>query len=289
MAGVKGMKFKKERSKPEEIDDGRICDYGCERPAKFLFSNGKVCCRQHGGNCPSKRDKAIEKFKKSVYDVNPITGLTKSKEMALKAAESLRNQIDSETGISLGTLVRRKITENSIKSGNRQRGIEKRVRCGYETIDTATGYNLHRLSAIKGRETRLNDIDEYGFNSYERMWNNYHNYTKKHESSGLYYHSKDEKRFLDSLESKEILKVKRGPAIRYIDPDENVERVYFPDFIIGNNIYEIKSKYSWREWMGKPQLKKNVAKLDACIEAGYETYLIVDSKKYKWPSNPDKI
>jgi len=35
----------------------RICEYGCEREAKFLFKNGKWCCENFSGRCPKVRER----------------------------------------------------------------------------------------------------------------------------------------------------------------------------------------------------------------------------------------
>lgn len=285
MAGKKGMKFKSKRRLPTKINDGRICMYGCNSIASYEFGNGKLCCVQHGGNCPARRTVAIKKFINTVSQIDPITGIKKSVTMALKAADVLRNQIDTTTGLSRGITVRRQITQNSIKSGNRQKGITAEVMRKHATIDDATGLTLHQLYASKGRETRLNDIDEAGQNSYDRMWHNWHPQCHQHEHTGLYYQSQHELHFLESLNSIQCQKIRRGPTIRYIDPYDLIPRVYFPDFIIDNTVYEIKSTYSWYEWKGNPQRDKNIAKLNATLDAGFVVKLVIDHIEVDWPDS----
>lgn len=285
MAGVKGMKFKKKRREPRAISDGRICEYGCKQPANYEFRTGKVSCAKHGGNCPAKRSIAKEKFKEYAYSVNPESGLTRATEMALAAAETLRNQIDAETGLSRNITVRRKITKNSIESGNRQRVIARMVEEKRNIIDPATGLNMHQTNAIKGRDTRLSDVDEHGRNSYDRMWQKWHPQAKNHLKTGLYYQSLNEKEFLDSLSESQSKTVRRGPPISYTDPNDGMERIYLPDFIIDGVIYEIKSSYSWYEWKGIPQRDKNIAKLNAVIANGFQAVVVIDGARHNWPAN----
>lgn len=283
MPGIKGMKFKNRRREPKQINDGRICDYGCGEIAQYEFGTGKVCCRKHGGNCPAKRKTATKKFKKYVHSINPDTGEKRSIEMSRKAAKTLENQIDPDTGLPRSITVRRKITENRIKSGVWIEKIKEQVERKHNTIDPETGLSIHQSTAIKGRDTRLADVDESGRNSYERMWEDYHPQTQIHESTGLYCQSSNELSFLESLTCEQKQKVRRGPATRYIDPNTKTERIYHPDFLIENTVYEIKSGYSWIEYKGEPQREKNIAKLNAVTDQGYNVIVVIDGIHYKWP------
>lgn len=74
--------------------------------------------------------------------------------------------------------------------------------------------------------------------------------------------------------------VTRGPAVWYIDPTDNTERLYISDFLIYNTVYEIKSAWTWNKH-GKDIIleAKNKAKLAAAKLAGYEVILILDKKE----------
>jgi len=74
--------------------------------------------------------------------------------------------------------------------------------------------------------------------------------------------------------------VSRGPSIWYIDPTDNIKRLYISDFIIGNTIYEIKSNWTWNKH-GKDKIleEKNKAKLTACIKEGYNVILILNKEE----------
>ncbi len=54
-----------------------ICDFGCGRLSKYIFSDGKLCCRNKSHKCPGKdfigpRPKTYseeyEEYKKSIQE-----------------------------------------------------------------------------------------------------------------------------------------------------------------------------------------------------------------------------
>ena len=71
-----------------------------------------------------------------------------------------------------------------------------------------------------------------------------------------------------------IIKTKRSemPKIMYKLNDK--EHRYFPDICINNKIYEVKSVYTL-----KADLAKNIAKMNACIELGYDFQFMVYNVK----------
>ena len=96
----------------------------------------------------------------------------------------------------------------------------------------------------------------------------------------------------DFLESWELLNgiewviehIKRGPAIWYIDPTDNTERLYISDFLIYNTVYEIKSAWTWNKHGKDIVLEtKNKAKLAAAKTAGYNVKLVLDKEEIDAP------
>jgi hypothetical protein len=65
----------------------------------------------------------------------------------------------------------------------------------------------------------------------------------------------------------------------YIDPLDNIKRLYISDFIIYNTVYEIKSAWTWNKH-GKDMLleEKNKAKLQAAKDKGYDVILVLDKE-----------
>lgn len=104
----------------------------------------------------------------------------------------------------------------------------------------------------------------------------------QYKDTKINFQGSHEYKFLEKLETEfgiEWLEqnVRRGPTICYIDPTDNIKRLYLSDFIIGNTIYEIKSHWTWNK-KDKDLIseKRNKAKLAACIEQSYKVKLILD-------------
>ena len=77
-------------------NDNRICDYGCGKPAKWIFKNGKACCSKNHASCSDikpgpdketdypwskkeflnawKSGNSITNVAKKVYDKDKING-----------------------------------------------------------------------------------------------------------------------------------------------------------------------------------------------------------------------
>jgi hypothetical protein len=150
------------------------------------------------------------------------------------------------------------------------------------------GIDPYAVSTAKAVQTRINDIDENGLNSFDRAflkgWGKGIE-CKKYRDTSLYYQGSFELEFLErkvyELGSVEL--IKRGPAINY---DFNGPKVYLSDFLIGNTIYEVKSQWTW--WhTGKDfnLLRQNTAKLNAAVSAGYRVILVLDGEEISWPTD----
>lgn len=48
-----------------ELGEGsdEICNYGCNKPAKFILNNGKFCCENHYNKCEFQKEKQVNKQK----------------------------------------------------------------------------------------------------------------------------------------------------------------------------------------------------------------------------------
>ncbi len=105
------------------------------------------------------------------------------------------------------------------------------------------------------------------------------NRKKKYKDTDLYTESFYEERFLDRKQDI-ISTIKRGPVIRYINPITNTEHNYFPDFIIGDTIYEVKSLWTWGKEKNVQMI--NNAKLNAALNLGYKVVLVYEGKEIIW-------
>ncbi len=114
----------------------------------------------------------------------------------------------------------------------------------------------------------------------------------EYKDTKINYQGTYEYNFLESLEQIHgiawlLTNVCRGPSIWYMDPVDNIKRLYISDFIINNTIYEIKSQWTWNKKGKDLDLeKRNVAKLSQCIAEGFSVKLILDKKEVKWNENP---
>jgi hypothetical protein len=285
----------------EKYIGNELCEYGCNKVAKYKFKNGKLCCASQGANCSSRRKLAGEKISKS-RNIEIEPGVTNAKLIADKISFNKYKNVD-DNGMNM-----------------HQRGAIKSALTKYNTVDDK-GVNIHQLNgikysrwinsdlgketvknlsllskekqnvinddgikeakrrAIKMVETKLNDIDENGMNSFERAhWK----YNRKHCGliEGVYYQYSNEKRFLLMMkDNNKIHLVKRGKPIKY---EYNKEiKTYLPDYVIGDDLYEIKSTYTLFGPNDK-FLDVNISKLNAAKECGYNVHLVVDDVIIKY-------
>lgn len=112
------------------------------------------------------------------------------------------------------------------------------------------------------------------------------------KNTDLLYQGSYEFEFLEELEFEHGIEwicenVRRGPSIWYIDPDGD-KRLYISDFIIGDTIYEIKSKWTWNK-NGKDVFleEKNKAKLSACIAEGFNVILVLNNLRIEYETIMD--
>jgi len=143
-------------------------------------------------------------------------------------------------------------------------------------------------SRAKAVQTRINDIDENGLNSFDRAflkgWGKGIE-CKRYQDTHLYYQGSFELAFIEKKEFElgSIASIKRGPAISY---NFNGPRTYLADFQIGNVLYEVKSQWTW--WhTGKniELLQQNMIKLNAAVSAGYKVILVLDGEEIDWPTD----
>jgi len=142
------------------------------------------------------------------------------------------------------------------------------------------GFISNSITEESKRKLRETNIKRYGveypmqvLEFFEKQQKN----SKKinYYNDKLYYQSSYEKHFLDYMNNINMLDyVERGFCVDFIF--ENKTRKHFPDFYISkyNLIVEIKSDYYYNKY-----LDKNISKMNACIEIGYN-YLYIVNKNY---------
>ncbi len=90
----------------------------------------------------------------------------------------------------------------------------------------------------------------------------------------VYLRSSYEKDFALKLDNQKIDYNVESLRIKYYDSQTKNYRCAIPDFVVGNKIYEIKSKWTYDELNMKDKFK-------AYIELGYEAHLILEHKEIK--------
>lgn len=105
----------------------------------------------------------------------------------------------------------------------------------------------------------------------------------------IMYQSSYELNFIKECElNKDIIKLKRGPKIKYLNPLDNKIHYYYTDFIIQylttkSKIFEIKSEYTFGDNSNKFQEKKmiiNLAKIDGVKKYYDETKIPYELRVY---------
>ena len=195
---------------------------------------------------------------------------------ARKVAKTKLETIDPLTGLNIHELTSLKSQAwYATEEGKAKRTEQtEKVRAAQNAIDPITGIKEAVRRAQITVQTKMNNIDEFGLNSFDRThWHG----GKGGFIDGLYYQSSNEKRFLELMKITGSIKhITRGTRIPYTIHNE--DRTYLPDYILRDNIlFEVKSKYT----MFGPDnqfLKTNVAKLLAAKEAGYDVYAVIDDK-----------
>lgn len=300
--------MKRNRRKPTEIITDELCEYGCGNPAKYIFANGKKCCSTTGGNCPSRRTKAIQskKITMNKVDENGVNGwernarkiamiktevgedgLSSHQRGALKAAATVKNQIMTD-----GRSLKEHMVENAHKTMNET--IMEDGRTLREHLKELQSESMRRLNddglteaqrrSSISCETKRSSIDENGLNTFDRAALKFKGTSYFRGSKHFYTQSSHEVLFLDQLCANNNMTVnelehhvKRGPTIHYNFLGK--KHWYVSDFIINNTIYEIKSFYTWNV-----DEERNKAKLQAAIEVGYEVVLVIDGIFYHYPN-----
>ncbi len=164
-----------------------------------------------------------------------------------------------------------------------------------KSLETRKRLGITKSSQIKATATRkANGHYEMLAAKMQQHWqdspwqNNPHCLLVPYKSTHINYQGSYEFKFLEQLELEYSLNwivenVNRGPTIHYIDPSNNKARVYFSDFIIGNDLYEIKSNWTWNKHGSDLVLEeKNRAKLTAARDAGYNVILVLETERLSY-------
>lgn len=237
MKADKGKKHNYPVTLYSEVLTNELCCYGCGRQGRYISVTNKKIC------CSIHPNKCPAKIQKIAYkksQVDPITG---------KTAHQVAAEKSLKTRIKLG------ITKTS-----QIKGHQTRLKNG--------SYNN---TAKKMREYWLKEPWA------NRLRANF----KKYKTTNIPFQGTYEFSFLESLEQKYGLEwiqnnVKRGTPLWY-ESATGKKRLYLPDFLIKNTLYEIKSLYTW-----KRDFENNKRKLDEALNRGYNVILVLNKNEFNY-------
>jgi hypothetical protein len=159
-----------------------------------------------------------------------------------------------------------------------------------KSLETRTKLGITKSSQVKaGKTRRENGHYERLAERMKEIWaerpwdNNPHCPYIPYKNTTIIYQGSHELQFLEGLEETYgidwlVNNVRRGPAIKYFDENEE-ERLYISDYIIGNTIYEIKSLYYWQQ-----SEERNKKKMKACLDQGFHVILVLNGEHIDYGS-----
>lgn len=220
-----------------EFKTDKLCNCGCNQQARYISVKNKKLC------CNDHPNKCPAKIKKIAEKKSQINELTGKNSHQVAAEKSLLTR--------------------------KQLGITK-------------------ISQIKGAATRkASNHYEKLANVMQKKWesepwaNRLRANFKVYKNTNLSYQGTHELAFLESLENKHGLEwvsqnVRRGIPFWYISTEQK-RRLYLPDFLIENTLYEIKSAYTW-----KKNFENNKRKLNEALNRGYKVKLVLNKNELNY-------
>ena len=122
-------------------------------------------------------------------------------------------------------------------------------------------------------------LDDNGLDGFERAFLNGagKNSSIKYYNNDLYFQGTYEKHFMDFMFNNNIKNIERGERFNYTF--NNKLKQYRSDFKIGNNIFEIKSSWTYGK-NDNIRRSKNHTKFKSVINNSYNLFVILDKKYY---------
>lgn len=234
MKADKGKTHKYPKKLYIELKTDKLCGGGCNQQARFISIKNKKLCCS---SHPNKCPAKIQKIAEKKSQINELTG-----------------------------------------KNSHQAAAEK-------SLSTRKRLGITKLSQIKGAATRkANNHYEKLAAVMQKKWesepwaNRLRANFKLYKNTKICYQGTHEHAFLENLENKHGLEwvlqnVKRGIPFWYVSVNQK-QRLYLPDFIIGNTLYEIKSIYTW-----KKDFENNKRKLNEALKHGYNVKLILNKNE----------
>ena len=158
-----------------------------------------------------------------------------------------------------------------------------------KSLKTRLELNITKTCQIKGTETRKKMCHYKNLAKHmQLLWNKSpwscgaRSEFKKFKNTSIAYQGGNEYSFLEKIENKNGIdwiekNVKRGNGLWYLDTETNTERLYLPDFIINEIIYEIKSEYTLNF-----KIKRNIDKFNSVIYNNKRLIIVIDGEEIEY-------
>lgn len=267
------------------------CPY-CNNKVKYAnFNEGY---RRHCGN-----RECSYKDKKHFLDKNGLTanektsigvkisqlkiednGKTKAQNSSIKSVDTKRNTIiNGKNMIQISIEKSNNTKMNTILPNGLT--ISK-----YASLKSSNTMNKKLLNGKTIKEVRIqkmiktkSELDDNGLDSFDKGFLNGagKNSSIKYYNDELYYQGTYEKHFLDFMFNNNIKNIERGERFDY--KFNNKLKQYRSDFKIGNNIFEIKSSWTYGK-NDNIRRSKNHTKFKSVIDSGFNLFVILDKKYY---------
>lgn len=285
----------------KEIITDKLCSHCNVNVARYISRGGLLCCESNTSKCPKIRSAIGKNTGSALSRIDENTGLSNSKMLALKIKENAMNNGDKDPFViaALKMVEVRKLN-NSYMTGTKKSLITKsKINSDGLTINQIStskmiktrkklgddGLTNYQRSAIKAAETRINDVDEYNRNGYDRSWIK-SGQAKEFPNTKIYYRSKLELKFLEKLTLDFGIEwvnrnVKNCKSFNY--EFNGFPKKYIPDFEVDGKIYEIKSSYTFDNLGKNEELRKqNIKKMDSVLNLGMNIRFVLDGFEYDW-------
>ena len=231
-----------------EIFD-RLCDYGCGNIAKFKNKSFRYTCSNSSNSCPVNKSKNSNSLKK-LYNSGQLLAKERYQNMSLESKEKM--------AWSSGLTTK---TDSRIKTRPELVGIRFGMSLTGHTEQSKEKIRIKRLKKIES-----GDFDSSGRKGHRGYYN------------GIYFHSSWELAFYVYQNEINQKIIYRNKDVRIKYQSDGQDFIYIPDFVIDNQLYEIKGYLFGPRDHDKYQQSKNMVRyifkedMQICINYCIEKY-----------------
>jgi hypothetical protein len=229
----------------------QLCTYGCGKQALFFFKNGRGCCENSFNRCPQTRKNNILK-KAGVFTGTPswaVEGYVHSAWNKGQTYESMYGQNSEQVKEKIRKTIKGKSTG---KAKTPEKELERKFKISSAMKNNPRGGGLRKGS---GRGKKGSYQGYWCDSSWELAWVIY------------------------NLEH-DIVFTRNQEGFSYVF--EGTSSLYYPDFIIEGQYYEIKGRRDWNglDKKSKEKIRQFTGKLSVLYTTDMQPYLEYAVRRY---------